>query len=139
MQINEATLGCLVNALVRCNKQDQAYDLVQNNLDIINTIIYTTLLTGFAKKKDIEMINNIFNQMQDNKNAQPNLVTYNALLDSLIQCNKYDQMEKTFKQIVNNFQPDIITYSTYLKGLCRNKQSLKAYEIYLQLKQDSQY
>lgn len=49
-----------MNALVRNNKQVQAYDLVQAHIDIVNTIIYTTLLTGFAKKKDKARVLDIF-------------------------------------------------------------------------------
>lgn len=140
MQINEATLGCLVNALVRNNKQQQAYDLVQSNIEIVNTIIYTTLLTGFAKKKDKLMVMNIFEQMKANPNAQPNLVSYNALMDSLISCQDYETCIQVFQQLQSNgFQPDIISYSTYLKGLCRNKKSVKAYQMYLELKKEDKH
>jgi pentatricopeptide repeat protein len=37
------------------------------------------------------------------------------------------------------FEPDIISYSTYMKGLCRNKKSAKAYGMYLELKKEDKH
>lgn len=78
--------------------------------------------------------------MKDSHHAKPNLVSYNALMDSLITCGDNDACAKTFLSLQQDgFEPDIISYSTYLKGLCRSKQSLKAYSLYLQLKEDKRF
>ena len=92
----------------------------------LNIIIYTTLIKGFTKDKNFDKALETFNKMKATEN-KPNLVTYNSLLDCAVQCHQFEQMEQIWTQIVTQKQedlrPDIISYSTYIKGLCKNNRA----------------
>jgi len=46
--INDITLGCLIDACVKCYNIEKAYEIILKE-KITNTVIYTTLLKGFTK------------------------------------------------------------------------------------------
>ena len=133
--MNEVTLGCIIDACVSCGKLDKALQLLEQQKAEApaNIIIYTTLIKGFTKEKNFDRALDTFNQMKLAEN-KPNLVTYNSLLDCAVQCNKFDQMESLWTQILNQKQqdlrPDIISYSTYIKGLCKNQKSQEAFNLF---------
>lgn len=49
--LNEILLGCLIDTCVKCNQLTKAELIIKENFETIkpNTIIYTTLLKGYAK------------------------------------------------------------------------------------------
>jgi len=85
------TLGCMIDALVTNSKVKDARELVnevyakEETRDLINTIIYSTILKGFAKEQDIKGVFLIFSEMTER--AIPcNVITYNTIIDACARC-----------------------------------------------------
>jgi pentatricopeptide repeat protein len=118
------TLGCMVDALV-CNSQpEEALRLVEDVRDdeslrdILNTVIYSTLLKGFAQAKQPEKVQRVFEDMQADGIAC-NTVSYNTMINSNALTGRMARCDELFKDMqAAGVQPDIITFSTLVKGYC---------------------
>lgn len=146
INFNEITLGCLVDACIKCGNLNKALTIIEEQKKIqMNTIIYTTLLKGFTKERNLNKALETFSIMKSSNEMKPNIITYNSLLDCAVLCNEFTKMEEIFKDICDNEKknpecsPDLITYSTYIKGLCRCKRIDEAYEMFLQLRSSKSY
>jgi len=118
------TLGCMVEALVVNTKPEEAWDLVHKQLHseelrgCVNTVIYSTVLKGFAGAHRIDRAFAVYTEMRD-KRIPCNTITYNTLLDA---CAKTCSMRRAAELLedmkATSVEPDIITYSTIIKGYC---------------------
>jgi pentatricopeptide repeat protein len=142
---NEIIYGCLLNACVKCNKIERAvylYEEIQNFKNItMNVVLYSTLIKGYTKEKNFEKAFEIYNKMLKDESVVPNIITYNAILDCCVECNDIEMMKKIYEEIkdkaVNDetsSQPDLITYSTVIKGYSRALNSDKVLDLYYYLK-----
>ncbi len=145
---NEIIYGCLLNACVRCSniqKVTEVYkEMKQNNIEM-NIILYTTLIKAYTKVKNLDLAYDVYNQMLSDENVIPNIVIHNAMLDSCVECNDIQKMDEIYQLIKdkateedeNNPTPDLITYSTVIKGYARAKNMEKVFDIYQFLNADS--
>jgi len=141
---NEIIYGCLLNACVKCNKVDMACEVYEDILKSgvpMNLILYTTLIKGFTQVKNFNKAFEIYEKMMQDKSFQTNIVCYNAILDCCVECNNYEMMEKIYEEIKsrvlldeNSPHPDLITYSTVIKGYSRMKNVEKVMDLYNFLK-----
>merc|ERR1719420_2910608 len=118
------TLGCMVDALVTNAQPDEALTLVQDisadaqMRDILNTVVYSTLLKGFAQSRQPEKVQKVFEEMQETGIAC-NTVSYNTMIDANARTGRMDRCDELFRQMqAAGVSPDIITYSTLVKGYC---------------------
>merc|ERR1719263_1044677 len=118
------TLGCMVDALVCNSEPDEALRLVKEVRDdmsmreILNTVIYSTLLKGFAQAKQPEKVQQVFEDMQADGIAC-NTVSYNTMIDANARTGRMARCDELFKDMqAVGVQPDIITFSTLVKGYC---------------------
>merc|ERR1719253_752602 len=118
------TLGCMVDALVCNGLPEAALDLVREireetqSRDILNTVIYSTLLKGFAQSKQPERVQLVFEEMRE-EGIACNTVSYNTMIDANARTGRMDRAEELFKDMETHaISPDIITYSTLVKGYC---------------------
>merc|ERR1719395_235796 len=119
------TLGCMVDALVRNSLPDEAFDLVRGirdeseYADILNTVIYSTLLKGFAQTRQPGRVQEVFEQMKE-MGIACNTVSYNTMLDANARTGKMDRADELFREMqASGVSPDVITYSTLVKGYCQ--------------------
>merc|ERR1719214_140255 len=81
------TLGCMIDALVKNGCVDDAWQLLNTLLDdeqmrtLVNTVIYSTILKGFAMSKQISKVFTVYSQMCK-LGVQCNTISYNTLLDA---------------------------------------------------------
>ena len=128
IEISSVTYGCLINACIKNNDLNKAFllyeDLQKNGFEM-NTILYTTLIKAYSKIKNLKKVIEIFTSMKNNKNNFPNNITYNSVIDCAIKCNQYDLANNIFTEMLNlplkDIKPDIITFSTLIKGEIRRK------------------
>jgi len=118
------TLGCMVDALVTNAQPDEALTLVQEIAedaaarDILNTVVYSTLLKGFAQSRQPEKVQKVFEEMQE-AGIACNTVSYNTMIDANARTGRMDRCDELFQQMqAAGVSPDIITYSTLVKGYC---------------------
>merc|ERR1719188_1917672 len=100
------TLGCLTEALVINGYPDEAWELIQKQLEdeerrnCINTVIYSTVLKGFASVKRMDKVFVVYKEMQA-RNIPCNTITYNTLLDALAKAcamNKASQLLEEMRE-----------------------------------------
>ena len=53
--------------------------------------------------------------------TKPNNVTFNSIIDCCIRCNQIEKAEEIFEEmkLQTHLQPDLISYSTMIKGFCK--------------------
>jgi pentatricopeptide repeat protein len=113
----------------------------------MNIILYTTLIKAYTKVKNLDMAYDVYNQMLSDDKVLPNIIIHNAMLDCCVECNDVKKMDEIYESIKdkaneddeNNPQPDLITYSTVIKGYARNKNMEKVFDIYQFLNTNSTF
>merc|ERR1740138_463414 len=98
------TLGCMVDALVCNGLPDEAFDLVRAIRDdsdyseILNTVIYSTLLKGFAQTRQPGRVQDVFEEMKE-MGISCNTVSYNTMLDANARTGKMDRADELFRDM----------------------------------------
>merc|ERR1740117_2656095 len=73
-----------------------------------------------------------------NEKVELSIVMYNTLIDACARCGRMEQLENILSDMkTNRVKPNVITYSTMLKGHCQNGDIQKAFLILEQMKKDS--
>jgi len=129
------TLGCMVDALVCNGLPDEAFDLVREIrdesefADILNTVIYSTLLKGFSQGRQPDRVQKVFEEMKE-MGISCNTVSYNTMLDANARTGKMDRADELFREMqASGVSPDVITYSTLVKGYCQAGDIDKGYQV----------
>merc|ERR1719159_1844353 len=134
------TLGCMIDALVTNSKVKDARELVnevyakEETRDLINTIIYSTILKGFAKEQDIKGVFLIFTEMTER--AIPcNVITYNTIIDACARCWCMDRVPQVLKSMRKEcVEPDLVTYSSLIKGYCLAGDAHRGFKVFEEMK-----
>ena len=132
IEISNITYGCLINACIKNNDLPKAFELyeaLKNESYEMNTILYTTLIKAYTKQKDLNKVIEIFDTMKKSENSKPNIITYNSMIDCCIKCDNFKLAYEYFKEMLfdinnsseNSIRPDIVTFSTLIKGEINNK------------------
>jgi len=136
------TTGCMIEALVANGSVDDAWALVtemmadDKQFDCINTVIYSTVLKGFAHAWKLERCFDVLAEMKNHR-IQCNTITYNTLLDACTKCGGMDRISDIFNEMQRNaVEPDLITYSTLVKGFCQAGDLERAFDLVQDVKQD---
>merc|ERR1719389_651749 len=81
------TFGCMVEALVANRHTMEAWKLVQEVRSeeatrmLVNTVIYSTILKGFANSKETDKVMSLYEEMKESK-VPANTITYNTILNA---------------------------------------------------------
>ena len=140
IQANEIIYGCLLNAAVKSTKIDKAlqiYDQILNSDIPMNIVLYSTLIKGYTKTKNFDKAFELYNRLLKDPNVTTNTICYNAILDCCVECGDINMMNKIYEDFKeraindeNSAQPDLITYSTVIKGYAKLKNIDKVLDIY---------
>merc|ERR1719398_631267 len=129
------TLGCVIDALVNNGFPEEAFELVREIrdesefADILNTVIYSTLLKGFSQGRQPDRVQKVFEEMKE-MGISCNTVSYNTMLDANARTGKMDRAEELFREMqASGVSPDVITYSTLVKGYCQSGDIDKGYQV----------
>jgi len=139
------TLGCMIEALVANDCPDEALDLIHRQLECeerrgcINTISYSTVIKGFASKRRVDKVFEVYDEMRA-RGVPCNTITYNTLLDA---CAKACVMKRASQLLEDmgqsGVEPDLITYSSLVKGFCAQGDVDRAFHILGQMKGDGKF
>merc|ERR1719420_1356448 len=139
------TLGCMVDALVKNGCVDDAWQLLNALLEdeqlctLVNTVIYSTILKGFAMSKQISKVLAVYTQMCT-RGVQCNTISYNTMLDACARCSNMDRVSQLLEDMKESkVEPDIITYSTIVKGYCLSGDVDRAFEVLEEMKRDNKF
>jgi pentatricopeptide repeat protein len=134
VEVSAVTYGCLINACIKNDKIEKAFELFQemNKAGIaLNIILYTTLIKAYSRTKNVNKVLEIFEKMKEDKNNQPNNITYNSVLDCLVRNDYLEAAEKVLSELSSHMtlKPDIISFSTLIKGYLSKKDLGKPIEL----------
>merc|ERR1719375_834694 len=91
------TIGCMIDALVKNRCVDDAWNLVHDLLSdpsrkpLVNNIMYSTILKGFALTKQTERLFAVYTEIRD-QGVQANTITYNTMIDACARCGAMDRV-----------------------------------------------
>merc|ERR1719502_1287583 len=143
-QLTSVTLGCMVEALVYNGLSTDAWKLVMGLLNdestqpLVNTVICSNILKGFAHTRDAEKVMSLYKQMQAH-NIQPNTITFNTILNAFAQCGTMQyapQLLQDMKEANPVVEADIVTYSTLIKGFCYSGSLDRALQVFKDMQQE---
>lgn len=135
-ELDEVTLSSLVNALVKCDMIMEAKDIISKSKHA-NTVTYSILVKGLARQEDLSHAIEMLETMKKNQKLTPNLVTYNTLLDAAVSQNQFQLMRKIYNEMMeSDIGVDLISVSTYIKGLFRDEQDQEAMKFFRKIKEE---
>jgi len=139
------TVGCMVEALVMNDCVDEAWRLAQKLWEddtmktSANTVIYSTILKGFAMSKQPEKVTALYEEMKA-RGVPCNTITYNTMLNALARCglmHRVPQILEDMRAVEPKVEPDIVTYSTIVKGFCASGDLDKSLELLREMKEEA--
>merc|ERR1719262_984412 len=134
------TLGCMIDALVTNGSVNDAWDLVnqvyanEETRDLVNTVIYSTILKGLAWEQDIKRVFAVFTEMTER--AIPcNVITYNTMIDACARCWSMDHVPKLLESMrKEGVEPDLVTYSSLVKGYSLAGDVRRGFQVFEEMK-----
>eukprot|EP00928_Gymnodinium_smaydae_P022070 TRINITY_DN18654_c1_g2_i1.p1 TRINITY_DN18654_c1_g2~~TRINITY_DN18654_c1_g2_i1.p1 ORF type:complete len:1124 (-),score=225.40 TRINITY_DN18654_c1_g2_i1:67-2994(-) len=139
------TLGCMTEALVQNSQAEEAFQLLHNELEsehgrsCINTVIYSTVLKGFAFARRVDKVFAVYKEMRGN-DVPCNTITYNTMLEACAKCSAMSRASSLLQDMKEaGVTPDIITYSTIIKGYCIEGDVDRAFSILAEMKKDDKF
>jgi len=139
------TLGCMIEALVTNGCVEDALDLTHKLWEdeslrgAVNTVIYSTILKGFAMAKKHDRVTALYEEMKD-LGIPRNTITYNTILNSMARCGLMHRAPKLLEDMQNTeprAEPDLVTYSTIIKGYCQCGELDKSLELLEHMRKDA--
>jgi len=133
-QANAVTYGCMIDACVKCGHMAKAVDIFKGMREQgkhRNTILYTTLIKGYGLEKDLKNALFLFREMPV-EGVPYNTITYNSMLDACVKCGDLPTAEGLLREMKapeSTLEPDLITFSTLLKGYCNVGELDKALQV----------
>merc|ERR1719387_3368076 len=116
------TIGCMVDALVKNRSVEDAWDLVHTILSdksrsgLVNNIIYSTVLKGFAMTKQNDKLFAVYAEIQE-QGVEANTIMFNTMINACAGCGAMDRVPQLLVDMkAAGVKPDTITYSTLVKG-----------------------
>jgi len=138
MEPNDVAFGCMLDALV-CNENiEEAAALFEEWQPKFpdNTIIYSTMIKGFANSGQAARAMEMWYKMQELKMPMNNMV-YNALIDAHARLGLMDEVSHLVQSMAaHNCAPDTITFATIVKGYCHGGNLEKAFEVLRDMQQN---
>merc|ERR1719335_1759249 len=134
------TIGCMIDALVKNGCVEDAWHLVHDLLSdparrgLVNNIMYSTILKGFAITKQTERLFAVYAEIRD-QGVQANTITYNTMIDACARCGAMDRVPQLLADMkAADLSPDQITYGTLVKGHCLSGSVDQAFEILAEMR-----
>mmetsp|Transcript_36260 Transcript_36260/g.67740 ORF Transcript_36260/g.67740 Transcript_36260/m.67740 type:complete len:1031 (+) Transcript_36260:143-3235(+) len=138
MPPNSIVLGCMLDALVCNERVEDAVSLFQTWREKVppNTIMYSTLVKGFANSHQASRAMDIWQEMRASK-MEMNTVVYNGVIDAHARLGLMDEVSLLVQSMEpDRCTPDAITYSTIVKGYCITGNLDKAFEVFRSMQQN---
>lgn len=138
------TIGCMVEAYAISGCAEEAWEFVRGQLQMedhrgcINTVIYSTLMKGFAANKRVDKAFMVYEEMRAH-GIPCNSITYNTLLDACAKCSAMSRAPKLLQDMKDSsVNGDVITYSTIIKGFCLEGDMDRAFQMLSNMQNEQQ-
>jgi pentatricopeptide repeat protein len=104
-------------------------------------VIYSTILKGFSLSKQPDKVVELYDEMRS-KDIPCNTITYNTLLNAFARCGSMHRVPAVLHDMKNaspSVEPDIVTFSTIVKGYCMSGDVDKAFGLLKEMQEDGKY
>eukprot|EP00746_Dinoflagellata_sp_MGD_P161223 gnl/MRDRNA2_/MRDRNA2_88291_c0_seq1.p1 gnl/MRDRNA2_/MRDRNA2_88291_c0~~gnl/MRDRNA2_/MRDRNA2_88291_c0_seq1.p1 ORF type:complete len:1392 (+),score=293.79 gnl/MRDRNA2_/MRDRNA2_88291_c0_seq1:97-4176(+) len=135
-------LGVIVHNLVLEGLADEAWDLVREMLEnptqknLVNTVICSVVMKGFVRWKELDQVFDVHNVMFEH-DIPRSTTSYNLMFDACAHCNAMEHAPELLEEMrANDVEPNVITYSTVVKGFCLSGDLFRALLVFEQLRDD---
>ncbi|KAF5472092.1 hypothetical protein F2P56_008834 [Juglans regia] len=82
---------------------------------------FNVLLGACVNSKRFDLVDGIFRELPEKLSIEPNLVSYNTLINSFCQMGSFDSAVSMLDEMEKKgLEPDLITFNTILSGFYRN-------------------
>lgn len=129
------TLGCMVEAFVGNGDIVAGHNLIRTIAEdaatrhLVNAVIYCSILKGFSHVKDFNNTWDVYKEILT-QGLSPTVSVFNALLDACARCGKMNKVSTVLEDMSRyNMEPNLVTYSSIIKGYCLDKQLDRALEL----------
>ena len=139
---NEYIFACLMNSAVKCSDLNILMDIYKkmNQYQIkTNPIIYTILIKRFAKAKKFQNACEIYDAIPKEIKEKSAIIFFNVILDVCAESENFEKLLSIFNELQDDSNsnlpnPNLLTYTTVIKGLIKGKKFEEVMKIYNQLK-----
>merc|ERR1719191_1248690 len=116
----------------------KAFDEMQAARCTPNTVIYTSLIRGFARSKQPERALGIYKEMRQ-QGIECSNVTFNSVLDVIARhVSEPSEIARVLDDMrASHIRPDVVTYSILIKASCAAGNLGNAMSLFEQLKQEN--
>jgi pentatricopeptide repeat protein len=141
------TMGCMVEALVANGCTDDAWKLTQtvrsdaSTKDVVNTVIYSSILKGFANAQQTDKVMALYEDMRS-QDIQPNTITFNTILNAFAKNGAMHRVPALLEDMATASPPvelDIVSYSTIVKGYCNSGNLDRALKVVNDMKEKGKH
>jgi len=132
---NDITLSCMLDALIEGKSMESALQIFRkwSGRVACNTVIYSTLIKGFASTGDAKQAMEVYRDMQDQGIAM-NMVVYTSLIDAQARQGCMQEAAALLRRMEqDNCKPNTITYSNLIKGYCNKGDVAEAEKIFKEM------
>jgi pentatricopeptide repeat protein len=133
----------MVEAVVSNGDTEGAYELIHQMQDdeqcreVLNSVIYGSVLKGFAREKKMERVWSVYEEMNKMK-IEFSIVTYNTIINACARCGRMERVSELLEGMKERcIKPNVITYSTMLKGHCQAGNIPTGLQILAEMKRDA--
>ncbi|GMJ05758.1 hypothetical protein like AT1G74580 [Hibiscus trionum] len=98
--------------------------LLEMRLNVDNSLlegVYIGCMRNYGRKQKVQEAINVFERM-DFYNCQPTVLSYNAIMNVLVEYGYFDQAHKVYMRMRDKgIVPDVYTFTIRIKSFCRTK------------------
>merc|ERR1719408_764770 len=86
----------------------------------MNTVLFTTLIKGFARAGEVDQAMGIYAQMRGERNVTPDLITFSILIKANCDADRLEAALQLLEAMMNlNLRPDEVVFNNLLAGCAR--------------------
>lgn len=130
----------VVSALVKAGSMDRARQVLAEMIRIgvpANRITYNILLKGYCKQLQIEQARELLKEMADDAGIQPDVVSYNILIDGCILVDDSAGALAFFNEMrAKGIAPTKVSYTTLMKAFALSGQPKLAHRVFDEMLND---
>lgn len=158
--IREHDICAVLNALVRSNKRNLAYQLLllQERISLnktykrptgniveispVSAVGYSILIRAYSRSQNLAQVESLLTRAYK-RGVEPDIIFLNSVIDAYVNCDAYDKADIVFRSMRRNpnesLQPNTRTYNTLMKGMAKRADVKAALKLSSEMEQQGKF